>query len=206
MTDNKQQEIFTRNLLRYLSRSGKTQKEVADAIGVSQQTFSTWCKGIAYPRMWKVQALADYFGTQKSDLIDSPLPANVAIPAARPIPILGTIGCGEGPIGEENYRGMFFVDRTIHADYALYTKGDSMVDAGIHDGDIALLTEDCDIEDGKIYGVIFGAADEAVLKKLYRQGNKVILQSCNSRYAPIVIDDGDMRVIGKLAWVCHRAQ
>lgn len=206
MTDNKQQEIFTRNLLRYLSRSGKTQKEVADAIGVSQQTFSTWCKGIAYPRMWKVQALADYFGIQKSDLIDSPLPANVAIPAAHAIPILGTIGCGEGPIGEENFRGYFFLDHTIKADYALFTKGDSMIDAGIQDGDIALLKMDCDIEDGKIYGVIFGAAEEAVLKKLYRQGNKVILQSCNQKYAPIVIDDGDMRVIGKLAWVCHKAQ
>ena len=81
-----------------------------------------------------------------------------------------------------------------------------MIDAGIQDGDIALLKMDCDIEDGKIYGVIFGAAEEAVLKKLYRQGNKVILQSCNQKYAPIVIDDGDMRVIGKLAWVCHKAQ
>lgn len=135
-----------------------------------------------------------------------PLPSNISVPAAHGIPILGTIGCGEGPIGEESYRGMFFVDRTIHADYALYTKGDSMVDAGIHDGDIALLTEDYDIEDGKIYGVVFGAAKEAVLKKLYRQGGKVILQSCNQKYAPIIIDDGDMRVIGKLAWVCHKAQ
>jgi repressor LexA len=191
---------------------GMTMKDLAKAVGVSEGTISRWESGeISNMRRDKVARLGKILDIPVEQLMgwkakDAPLPSNVAIPAARPIPILGTIGCGEGPIGEENYRGMFFVDRTIHADYALYTKGDSMVDAGIHDGDIALLTEDCDIEDGKIYGVIFGAADEAVLKKLYRQGNKVILQSCNSRYAPIVIDDGDMRVIGKLAWVCHKAQ
>ena len=48
--------------------------------------------------------------------------------------ILGTIGCGEGPIGEQNFDGFFYIDRTIHADYALHTKGDSMIDAGIQDG------------------------------------------------------------------------
>lgn len=159
----------------------------------------------------KIAEFARALGIDPADLMgwktkNTPLPSNVSVPAARAIPILGTIGCGEGPIGEENFRGYFFLDHTIKADYALFTKGDSMIDAGIHDGDIALLKMDCDIEDGKIYGVIFGAAEEAVLKKLYRQDGKVILQSCNPNYPPIIIDDGDMRVIGKLAWVCHKAQ
>ena len=47
-----------------------TQKEVADPIGVSPQTFNTWCQGIALPRMGKVQLLADYFNIGKTDLID----------------------------------------------------------------------------------------------------------------------------------------
>ena len=50
--------------------NNKTQKEVADAIGVSPQTFNTWCQGIALPRMGKVQLLADYFNIGKTDLID----------------------------------------------------------------------------------------------------------------------------------------
>lgn len=70
MTNEEQQKIFTRNLNRYLTDSGKLQKDVASAIGVSPQTFNTWCKGIAIPRMGKVQALADYFGIGKTDLID----------------------------------------------------------------------------------------------------------------------------------------
>ena len=70
MADEEQKRIFSKTLNKYLSLSNKTQKEVADAIGVSPQTFNTWCQGIALPRMGKVQLLADYFGIGKSDLID----------------------------------------------------------------------------------------------------------------------------------------
>lgn len=70
MSDEQQKLIFTRNLNKYIETSGKTQLEIANAIGVSPQTFNTWCRGIAIPRMGKVQALADYFHINKSDLID----------------------------------------------------------------------------------------------------------------------------------------
>lgn len=70
MTDDLQKKIFSRNLNRYLLKLEKTQKEVADAIEVSPQTFNTWCQGIALPRMGKIQKLADYFNIDKSDLID----------------------------------------------------------------------------------------------------------------------------------------
>lgn len=70
MADEEQKKIFAKNLNKYLSQFNKTQKEVADAIEVSPQTFNTWCQGIALPRMGKVQRLADYFGIGKTDLID----------------------------------------------------------------------------------------------------------------------------------------
>lgn len=62
--------IFSVNLNRLLNETGKLQVEVAHAIGVSQQTFNTWTKGKAFPRIDKVQALADYFKVDKTDLID----------------------------------------------------------------------------------------------------------------------------------------
>lgn len=70
MSEETQKKIFSRNLLKYIDISQKKQKEIADAIGVSPQTFNTWCQGIALPRMGKVQALADYFHINKSDLIE----------------------------------------------------------------------------------------------------------------------------------------
>lgn len=70
MSEEAQKKIFTKNLNSYIEASGKTQLEIAKSIGVSPQTFNTWCKGIAIPRMGKVQALADYFHINKSDLIE----------------------------------------------------------------------------------------------------------------------------------------
>ena len=63
-------EVFSRNLKRYLEISGKTQREVAAAVNVSTGTFCDWVNGRLYPRMNKVQKLADYFGVQKSDLVE----------------------------------------------------------------------------------------------------------------------------------------
>lgn len=68
----KQREIFRRNLMRYVSESGKMQIEIAEAIGVSQQTFNAWCRGVAMPRIGKVEMLADFFKCEKSDLLDDP--------------------------------------------------------------------------------------------------------------------------------------
>ena len=69
-TDLGNQEIFVRNLRRYLKLSGKTQKEVAAAINISTGSFCDWMNCRTYPRMDKLQALADYFGIKKSDLVE----------------------------------------------------------------------------------------------------------------------------------------
>ena len=63
-----QQKIFTQNLRYYVG--DKNQADIAKSIGVSPQTFNTWYKGKAIPRMGKIQRLADYFCIDKSDLID----------------------------------------------------------------------------------------------------------------------------------------
>ena len=70
MSEDKQKAIFSKNLISYVTKSGKNQSEIAKNIRVSPQTFNTWCKGIAIPRMGKVQTLADYFHINKSDLIE----------------------------------------------------------------------------------------------------------------------------------------
>lgn len=67
---SKEKKVFQKNLLKYLNSKNRTQREVADAIHVSPQTFNTWCQGIAVPRMEKLQLLADYFQISKADLIE----------------------------------------------------------------------------------------------------------------------------------------
>jgi transcriptional regulator with XRE-family HTH domain len=69
-TDFDSKIIFANNLKRYLQLTGKTQKEVAAAIGVTTGNFCDWMNCRSYPRMEKLQALADYFGIKKADLLD----------------------------------------------------------------------------------------------------------------------------------------
>ena len=69
-TDLGNKEIFSRNLKRYLELNHKKQNEVAAAVGVTTGTFTDWVKGRIYPRMDKIQLLAEYFGIQKSDLVE----------------------------------------------------------------------------------------------------------------------------------------
>jgi len=66
--DNK--SIFASNLKRYMDIKKKSRREVSEAIGVSYYTFTDWVNGKKYPRMDKVEKLADYFGILKSDLIE----------------------------------------------------------------------------------------------------------------------------------------
>lgn len=67
-TDNK--EIFAKNLTYYIEKHGKEQKEIAEIVGVAPSTFNEWVKAKKYPRMDKVEKLANYFGILKSDLIE----------------------------------------------------------------------------------------------------------------------------------------
>ena len=82
MTDTERKRIFSRNLLDVLNKTRKTQIQVATAIGVSQQTFNTWCRGIALPRMGKIQLLADYFNIDMADLIEEKPTTPTSPPAA----------------------------------------------------------------------------------------------------------------------------
>lgn len=68
--DENYRRIFARNLNRFLKINGKNQADIATLLNISQAAVSNWCKGIKMPRMDKVQALADYFGVNKSDLLE----------------------------------------------------------------------------------------------------------------------------------------
>lgn len=67
-----QKRVFSLNLRRILSERGLEQVELSDALGLPPQTVNSWAKGKAFPRMDKLQALADYLHLPKSALIDPP--------------------------------------------------------------------------------------------------------------------------------------
>ena len=141
MNDIEQRKIFSNNLRRYVDRSGKTQKEIAEAIGVSAQTFNTWMQGIAIPRMGKIQALSDYFNINKSNLID---PVDTEPGAIHPltnrgqIPVFGRIPAGVPIDAIQDVSGYIDVPSDWVDDHgALIVKGNSM-EPKYFDGDTVI--------------------------------------------------------------------
>lgn len=63
-------EVFAKNLRKYMESKGITQKELAEKIGVSAPTMNDWLQSKKYPRIDKIEKLANYFGILKSDLIE----------------------------------------------------------------------------------------------------------------------------------------
>lgn len=75
MTALGNKEIFAKNLRSYIERSGKDRRELANIWGFKYSTVSEWLNARKYPRIDKIQIVADYFGIAMSDLIEEKLTA-----------------------------------------------------------------------------------------------------------------------------------
>ncbi|OMF95088.1 LexA family transcriptional repressor [Paenibacillus sp. FSL R7-0333] len=117
------------------------------------------------------------------------------------LPVVGKISCGNGRLAYELIEGYETTPRSwINGGEYFYlrAKGDSMIGSRIYDGDLLLIRTQEEVEDGEIAAVLID--DEAVLKKVYKQNNTLILQSANPDYPPIILTgkENNIRIIGKL--------
>ena len=70
MNAEENKRIMAQNIKRYMDRKGVTNQQLCDDLGFKYTTFMDWIKGVTYPRIGKVEAMANYFGCEKSDLIE----------------------------------------------------------------------------------------------------------------------------------------
>lgn len=119
----------------------------------------------------------------------SSIPGIIPIRKIKKIPILGTICAGDGVWCEENYDDYISVDGHIKADFALHVQGDSMLNANIHDGDIAFFKKINTVGNGQIACVLLTETNEVMLKKVLFADNTAILQPCNDEYKPIITNN-----------------
>lgn len=189
-----------------LAELNMTQSELSRKVNINKATISQYVSEKYLPTQERVESIANALDVDPAWLMGfdvpktghtSTVPSNVSVPAARAIPILGTICAGDGIICEQNYDGYFFIDSSVKADYCLHVEGDSMIDAEIYDGDIAFIKKDFYYEDGKVYAVVFGVDEKASLKILYREEGHWILMPCNSEYKPIIADPDDVCIVGE---------
>ena len=128
-----------------------------------------------------------------------------AIPEAKEIPIIGRVQAGAPILAEENIEGFFPVANELargNETFALKVKGDSMIEDGIVEGDLVIIRQQHTAEDGDIVCALIG--NEATLKRFYRKGDEITLRPANKNYDPIVVTEGDFRILGKATGVIRK--
>jgi repressor LexA len=124
--------------------------------------------------------------------------------AVRPgLPLVGQVAAGGPILAEENIEDYLEVPTVIggeNADYVLRVRGDSMKDAGILDGDFVVVQEAPDAANGEIVVALIG--DEATVKRLYREKDRIRLQPANSEMEPIYASE--VQIQGKVVGVIRK--
>lgn len=199
---------------------GLTLEEVGNAVGVSKSTVKKWEDGfISNMRRDKISKLSKVLemnpvslitGEEMSaneDEIDVSKYSNIKPVKKIKLPMLGKIACGEPIFADEEHETYVEVDESYGADFCLTAQGDSMINAGIENGDTVLIREAPIVDNGEIAAVIID--DEATLKRVYyyKGENKLVLQAENPRYSPFVYLNEELetiRIIGKAVAVIKR--
>jgi len=123
----------------------------------------------------------------------------------RDVPVLGRIAAGTPILAAEHVDEFMPLPTELVGDgpvFLLEVKGDSMVDAGIHEGDLVAVHKQPDARDGEIVACLIDG-EEATVKRLQRKDGKVYLHSANPAYEPMVFSDG-VELIGKVVSVLRR--
>ena len=118
------------------------------------------------------------------------------------LPLLGQIAAGGPLLAEQNIEDEIAVPETLRGDFLLRVRGDSMVEAGILDGDIVVVRRTQDARNGEIVVALAGddeSADEATVKTFYREKGRVRLQPENSALEPIFAEH--VQILGHVVGV-----
>lgn len=194
-----------------------TQQELADYIGVSKQAVYKYENNIVtnIPTD-KVDAIAKRLKVSPAYLMgweEKPQPAPRPIPKGfepmpkmKKIPLVGSIACGTPILAQQNIDGHVDAPEDIRCDFALRCKGDSMIGAGIHDGDAVYIHIQPEVENGEIAAVRIG--EEATLKHVYLHENFIELRPENPAFNSIILSREDMndvviegKAVGWTHWV-----
>jgi repressor LexA len=124
--------------------------------------------------------------------------------ATREVPVLGKVAAGKPLLSEENIEGTITIPDDIGSGerFALQVKGDSMIGAGIMDGDRVILKQQGTAENGEIVCALIEG--EATLKRFFKKGGVVTLKAENEKYPPITVSEGEFRIVGRIVGLLRK--
>lgn len=191
---------------------GMTQGELAQKVGyTSHSSIAKAESGAIDLPQSKIEAIAKALQTSPAYLLgltqhdatpvwQTQVFENVTPIHTQRVPMLGEIACGKPIWANEERESYVQAGVNLKADFCLTARGDSMIGARIHDGDIVFCRSQNMVENGEIAAVIIG--DEATLKRVYYYPDKqkLVLQAENPKYEPIVYVGSELdeiNIIGK---------
>lgn len=197
-------------------RKGLSQEELGKLVGVKRAAINKYETGLVVNlRRDMIQKLANALNTtptvimgfedEEGNILNFPSNLEKLQPMNK-VPLVGQIACGTPILAEENITDYIDLPAHIRADYALTCKGDSMIDAGIRDGDVVYIRQQPEVENGQIAAVIVNDDNEATLKRFYRIGDTVTLNPANPDVAPMVFvgdDINNIRIVGLAVAYTH---
>jgi repressor LexA len=123
------------------------------------------------------------------------------LPVTGTIPILGKVAAGLPLLAIENQEGALSLGPPVlgkGTHFALRVQGDSMIDAGIHDGDFVIVRQQDDAEIGEVVVALLG--EDVTVKQLAKKGRALVLEAANVAYPPIPLTQHAPmpRILGKV--------
>lgn len=198
MSDLGNKEIFSRNLKYYMKLNNKERNDICNDLGFPYTTFAEWYKGNIYPRIDKIEMIANYFNIKKSDLIEEK--RKTLQDSKQVLPLLGTVKAGYNYLAEENFIGYVYIDKDVSDPenyFGLKVTGDSMQPI-LYNNDIVIVHQQNDIENGQV-GIVLIDGEEATVKRIVKHEECIELISFNSYYPPRKLDKtSDFKIIGKV--------
>lgn len=181
---------------------GMTLLELANSLGVREATAQRYESGeIKNLKHATVLEMARIFNCSPAYLMGWE-EEEACTKKEAALPLLGKIAAGQPILAEEECEFFSPIDDT-RADFCLRVRGDSMIGAGIKDGDIVFIRKQESVDDGEIAAVLVD--DEATLKRVYISDDAVTLIAENPKYKPMVYTKKqckNIRILGK-AVACH---
>lgn len=199
---NNSREVFAENLRIQLKEKKKTQNDLSEYIGVSKTTVSEWISGKKYPRIDKIQSIADFFDIYRSDLTE--VNENIRSTKGFKIPVLGRVVAGIPVEAIEEILDYEEIDSTLARTgefFALQIKGDSMEPRMI-EGDVVIVRKQKEVNSGDI-AIVLVNGDEATVKRVRILENGLMLIPFNSKYVPWTytaeeVENMPVQIIGKV--------
>ena len=125
---------------------------------------------------------------------------------ARHVPLVGDVAAGTDVLAQENVEELLPLPADFTGDgpvFMVRVRGDSMIDAGILDGDYVVVRQETDVRKGDV--VVAGIpGEEGTVKTFSRKGGKVVLLPANARLQPMEFDPADVTIYGKVVTVVRR--